>query len=124
MRSDRRLLDASYLFVKPWHVCHPLVTQDDRFHFLHVEKVVETADAGPNELWKDVVLEGRDIAAEPRQKGLEVNKGVRRHVCTALECMVLAHLAILQGLLSQLRADTVLGCTDVPGRRKPHPSSV
>lgn len=99
----------SYLFIKPWHVCHPFVTQDDHFHFLHVEKVVEMTNAGPNELWEDVVLEGRDITAELGQKGFKVNKGVRRHVHTALECMVLTHLAILQGLLSQLGIKNAFG---------------
>jgi hypothetical protein len=73
--------------------------------------MVEATDAGPNELREDMVLDCVNVGAKSGQERLEIDIWVCRHVRTALECMVLALLAILQELVSQLWGDIELAST-------------
>jgi len=58
--------------------------------------MVETADVGPYKLREHVVLERCDFVPESRKEGPKVDIRIGRHVCVALESMVLARFTVLQ----------------------------
>lgn len=92
---DRWPQDVFHLFVKPQHVLDSFVMQDDHFRLLHIEDMIETANAGPNKLQEGIVLQGGDVVAKSRQEGFKIDVWVCRHICTTLKCVMLTYLAIL-----------------------------
>jgi hypothetical protein len=86
--------------------------------------MVEATDTGPNKLWEDMVLDRGDSMAKSGQERLEIDIRVCGHVRTALECVVLTLLSVLQELVSHLWGDTELAFIDIPDHRTPHQGSV